>query len=121
MSRDKWKRDPLTGISVKKLRSTDYANHYGEFKAHEFSGCNLFDVRSIAHAAGLSRPDNFKRALTDTSSHFHLHALKDDDGKVLSYATHVDSAFAGGESYRQAAKARMFAGKKPTDVSSGSA
>jgi len=132
MSRKKWKREPLTGVSIKQLEVTDWLSFSYEFKAKAFPDCNVYDVSTIANLAGFSRPDHFKsRALTDNSSYFHLHPVVSDEEKllaycynrkekILTYCTHVDSAKAGGEAYRKAANARMKAGKKITDVSGGS-
>jgi hypothetical protein len=113
MSRGQWKRCPITGIPVSQLPQGS------EFDKSKFPDCNLFDVRSIAHAAGFGKQVNnfYARVLTDPSSPLHLHSLRADNGSALSYCTHTDSAIAGGENYRLTALNRKLAGKKWTDVS----
>lgn len=125
MSKGPWKRCKISGISLVKLRGTDYLSDTGEFKTWWFSDCDLFDVRSIAAAdpdEGFTRVDDFlKRVVTDPSSPIHLHQLINDDGHGIGYATAQNSAERGWKNYRSAAKARQLAGKRPAwDVSSAS-
>ncbi|MGH8578349.1 MAG: hypothetical protein ACREXJ_15845, partial [Gammaproteobacteria bacterium] len=84
----------------------------GEFNRSLFQDCDLFDVRSIATIGSFGRVDHWKaRALAPCSSYFHLHQLTDDDGRVIGYATHTQSAQWGGLEYRKAARNRKLAGK----------
>ncbi|MFZ2541130.1 MAG: hypothetical protein WAW75_05070 [Gallionella sp.] len=98
---------------------SDFASFQGDFKKESFQDCNLYGTRNIFSHAGFTRADKFIDAL-DVGSHWHLHQIINDDGKILGYVTHINSAQAGGENYRIAARQRMVAGKKITDVSSGS-
>lgn len=122
MSRKEWKRDPVTGIPIGRLRASDHADFYDAFKSERYPDCDIFSLPEIALTAGFTRVYDFRsRALTDPASHFHLYPLIGGDGEILSYATNTTSAQAGGENYRQAASSRMLSGRKPTDVSNGSA
>jgi hypothetical protein len=129
MSKAKWDICPLIGISKKALGRSDYANNQGEFNHDKYplSDCDLLDVRSIAHAAGYSRVDNFLRAVekdmetNPSSPAIHLHRLEGDNEKTLIYATHTTSAEWGGKNLRRVGEERQKTGKKITDVSGGSA
>lgn len=119
MAKGKWKRDFWTGLPVEWVpeRLKDDAGHFVP-PAGQREGW-LWCVRSIAALGGM-RPDTFHdRVLTDPTSPIHLEPLRDENGRALSYGTHVSSAEAGFRNYRTAADQRMKAGKKPTDVSGG--
>lgn len=112
MSKAPWKRCPITGLPVRQIPE-EYLTASGEFDVSSFPGCNLFDDRSIAAEAGFGmRVDNWKaRGLAPCSSYWHLIPIV-DDGAVLTYATHTNSAQAGGLAYRKDAKARQLTGKR---------
>ena len=118
MSKGPWKRCQTTGIRIALL--PDRYKVGGDFDRSQFPDCDLFDLRTIAAAAGLPRVDDFKRrVMTDPTSPIHLWPIYDDFG-VLGWATATNSAEQGGRNYRSAASARQLAGKRVTEVSGGS-
>lgn len=129
MSKGKWPRELVTGILEKDLPDK-YLNMDGVFDTSSYSDSDLLGDRNIAAALGL-RPDKFQEMISSPGSHFHAHQINAENrtvigdiahaGRVIGHITHTDSAQAGMESYRDAARERMVSGKKPTDVSGGSA
>lgn len=117
MSKGDWKREPITDIPVMQI-----PEHYlkdGVFDTSSYSDSNLFGDRNFAAFLGL-RLDKFQEMIS-VGSHFHTHPIKAENGSVIGNITHVNSATWGyEENYKPAAKQRMLAGKKPTDVSFGS-
>lgn len=136
MAKGPWKRDPETGIPVKWLRLTEYADPREQFNwrafARDYPDCNIVGTPQRLRDAlsiEIDPRDLRRRALTDPSSPFHLHEMVaeivDDDGMVtnvrtLGWATHTESLHAGWANYKQAADTRQKAGKARTDTSSGS-
>lgn len=102
-------RCPLTGLPMTgKARNSlvrlpdDLQTTDGQFKPEAFSGCNLFNVRSFAAAAGYGDVRHFvEKVLTDPSSPFHAHPIATETGRIVGYATHTTSAEWGGRQHRQ--------------------
>jgi hypothetical protein len=127
MSRKAWKRCPITGIPVARLKELPvvFLADDDTFDPWSLEDCDLFDWGGIAAAAGFTNVYDFKRrALAPCSSYFHLHQLKsdewpDDDKWPLGIATTQHSAEIGGQRYRAAMTARQLAGKRPDVVEPG--
>ena len=127
MSKGPQNRCPWTGETKRVINNLDdsFQTNDGSFNPESFSDCDLFDVRSIADAAGFKDWRDFRdRILTDAGSWWHVYKetfrVKRADGGVefaTIYATASNSAAAGGELYRayqtEQRRARVF-----TDVSS---
>ncbi len=103
-------RCPLTGLAMtRKARDglnklpEEVLNDDGTFDASAFGDCNLFDVRSIAAAAGYRDSRYFiAKVLTNPTSPFHAHPVNAENGRTLTYATHANSAWWGGKQFRAA-------------------
>ena len=102
MSKGPWRRDALTGLPMTLVARCDerHLNDAGHIDVSSWSDCNLFDVRSIAAAAGYADWRYFKRVVLKRSDQpFHVHriALYDADGRRLAVVigTHTNSAQAG--------------------------
>ena len=124
MAKSAWAKDWLTGLSRKKMKALreDLLRNDGALSPDAFPNCDLFDVRSIAAAAGYADPYYFEtRVLTDPSSPFHAHPLTTEAGKTIGYATHTNSARAGGEAFRALTDQRRLKNLRQfkTDPSSG--
>lgn len=107
MSKGPWKARPrcqITGLLIRDVQrlEEEYLNNDGTFNTAPLSDCNLFDVRSIASAAGYSDSKYFiETVIADPSSPLHLHELCDEElGKPLVLATHSNSAAWGGKEWR---------------------
>lgn len=116
MSKAPWKREPETGIPENWI-TEDRLDDRGRFIHPEGCNCGYY---SAARAAGFGdRLDKFNDAIfTGVGSYWHLVPVRLEDGHVVFF-THTDSAAAGRENYKQAAKARQLAGKKAIDVTPG--
>lgn len=112
MSKGKQIRCAITGERKSVIDDFDelYRKADGTFDPSVDSDCNLFNVRSIAAAAGYSDWRYFRdNLLTGTSSTWHVRKIpftvvRSADGqkeRVIVYATHSDSAEAGGKLYRE--------------------
>ena len=120
---------PYTGLNKRMLDDLyePAKGRDGKFNPAAFPGCNIYNVRSMSAAAGFKGPDYFlKNILLSTSSLFHVVEYPfdwvDDDGEVhwdTIYATHTDSAEAGGKAWRdyQKDEARNRANTGRTDTS----
>lgn len=89
-------RDSLSKLPEKFLKDD------GTFNAATLGDCNLFDIRSIAAAAGYRDVRYFiAKVFADPSSPFHAHPINcDETGRVMLYATHSNSADWGGREFR---------------------
>lgn len=109
MAQGKWKREPITCIPVMQIADC-YLNDDGVFDTSKYPDCNLFGDHNIADFLNL-RTDKFKDA-REVGSCWHLHLIKNDEGKITGSTTHTNSATWGYEkNYKPAAKKRMLAGK----------
>ena len=131
MSKGPWKRCLMTGLTRALIARADdsYLNAQGGFDTATLPDCNLFNVRSIAVAAGFDDPRYFVgHVLPNTASNFHVHTttVSDPEGHYLAkvVATHTNSALAGGLIWhariREEARARAVRAIS-TDVASGAA
>jgi len=128
MSKGSQIRCPWTGERKAVIDNLDepYKAQDGGFNPNAFPGSNLFDIRSIAAAAGFKEWRNFRDyVLTDTGSWWHAHkhtftVYRPDGGteRAVIYATATNSAVAGGEMYRAFQKEQRIARSRVfTDVS----
>lgn len=114
MAKNKWKLDPLAGLTKKQLGELpdQYLNRDGLLERAALEDCNIFDIRTIAAEAGYE-PRYFRDVvLCHQSSPFHMHAISAEKadgskGRTLLYATHIDSARAGGEQFRAQSLSRQ--------------
>jgi len=121
MARGPTIRCPVTGIPVKRLDER-YLDDDGKFNTAAYSDCNLYDKASIAAAAGYSVRYYFEVVVTDGTSSFHLHQIKQQNGRVVGYATHDNSAEFGRKQHRARTLEAQTGCSLPvlSDVSSGS-
>ncbi len=125
MSREPWKRDPLTGIPVATLAQLDEARLAadGSLNIELPSDCNLFCVNSIAALCGFKDAGYFRdEVLTRLDYPVHVHKIElttAESRRVVAtiYATHTSSALAGGERWH--AMMQAAARQRATKVSSG--
>lgn len=119
MSKQKWIRCPVTDLPISQIPDK-YLTHAGAFDTRSYSDCNLFEMRSIAAAAGYQDWRYFRDVVvTGTHSHFHFYQVHDNNGRLVTVATRTTSAEHGGKVHR----AETLAAQKNirlTDVSSGS-
>ena len=120
MSKGPWKLCPWIGISMATLERSEpeVLTDDGEFDRDLLLDCDLFDIRSIAAAAGCRNFAYFRDViLTDPSSPFHMRRIVLRDSKTARregdiFATHTDSAGWGGDQWRarqrQAARERAL-------------
>ena len=128
MSNSSWKCCPYTGLPLVRLeRGSDVPiTADGFFDTSRFPDSNLFNVASIAAVCGFKDTAYFRdRVLQDPDCpiHFHKMAVVDErTGRRVGevYATHQNSAVAGGEMWhskpRAAARDRALTSR--TTVSS---
>jgi len=125
MSSGPWKRCPTTEIPLNRHVDEEYLTHEGGIDVGHLDDCNLFTLRDFAHAAGFSNPVYFRRRVLEhpaSTFHFYKECVRDSSGSYVGtyYATHVNSADAGGRTWRQmqtqAARQRV----SWTDQTSGS-
>ncbi|MCH9050076.1 MAG: hypothetical protein IIA72_03195 [Proteobacteria bacterium] len=97
MSKGSWKRDPTSGLPVKRLGEIDEAklNDGGGLNPGVYPNCNLFSTNSAAIEAGAT---NVSRTLSRMmlDPRFHHHKIYDTNGVLVTIATHADSARAWG-------------------------
>ena len=97
MSKGSWKRDPTSGLPVRRLGEIDEAKlrDDGSLDPAVYPGCNLFSANSAAIEAGAT---NVSRTLTRMMSdpRFHHYKIYDSNGVLVTIATHADSARAWG-------------------------
>jgi hypothetical protein len=112
MARGRWYRDPLTGLS----ESVDV--DFSEAKSY---ACNLFDVRSIAPHFGITKLSYFQHQVIPRALEIGVHfaELRTTDGKLVGYATCINSAQQGGAMWRAYRNARLS--ETLTDPTAGSA
>lgn len=107
MSKGRWKRDPLTGITLAKLADADecYLTDDGNANIAGLEDCNVFCVNSIAALCGFEDVRHFRdKVLIDPNCPIHVHTIALTAAESTSvvatiYATHTNSARAGGESW----------------------
>jgi len=120
MAKNRWKRDPLTGLTRKQLEDLPgrYVTRDGLFNCAALPDCNLYDVRTIAAEANYDARYFRDVVLTHSGSPFHVHKISAENadgskGRILVYATHTDSAHAGREQFRAATMARQTGYEPP--------
>jgi hypothetical protein len=114
-------RCSVTGLPLtKKSRNSlcklpeELLNNDGTFNRSAFQDCNIFDPRTFAAAAGYSDVRYFvSSVLTNPSSPFHAHPIRTENGIVVGYATHTDSAHYGGKKFRNEALAAQTGWPEP--------
>jgi hypothetical protein len=102
VSKRAWLRDPLTGLSKKKIDRLDDAWQAGDgtFNPYNpeqpiFLDCNIFDVRTMGHLAGVNDTNITRVAQRlEASPGFHTVVLRENGVRILG--THANSAVAGG-------------------------
>jgi hypothetical protein len=103
VSKGLWGRDPLTGLSKKRLNAyldDQWLDADGSFNPYNperpiFLGCDVFDVRTMSHLAGIGDTNMTRVAgRLEASPGFHTVVLKENGVRILG--THTDSARAGG-------------------------
>jgi len=110
MAKNRWKRDPTTGLTKTEMSRVpeESLTDDGRVDMRAYLDCNIVKPQDFADAAGYKDARYFiDMVLTDPSSPFHAHQLKDVNGKTLRYLTHIDSARAGGERIRRETLARQ--------------
>ena len=110
MSKGPQKRCPWTGErkAVIDYLDDNFLTSDGSFNPDVYRDCDVFDIRSFAAAAGFRDWGYFRdQILTNAGSHWHVHrhsftVYRPDEGteRAEIYATHSNSAAAGGENYR---------------------
>ena len=67
----------------------------------QLADCDVFNISSAAALAGYKHPQRFRDvALSDPV--FHRHEVRDPEGRLVTIATHSNSAAAYGEQLRAA-------------------
>ena len=130
MSTGSWLRDQRTGIKASLLDRCDkkLIGSDGNVDVSLWPDSDMFDVTSFAAAAGFSDTRYFVTyVLNHPQTPFHCHKVFLTDaisgGKLATlYATHQDSAVAGGEMWRETktaeARARVLPASQQTVVNS---
>jgi hypothetical protein len=113
----RWWRDPKSNLTRGQIARLPDAlqRPNGELNTDLLPDCNRYTRDAIAKAASFSNPWRFEnQALND--KRFHHHKIRDDDGRLLTYCTHADSAAAWGAWARADNEARRLANlrKGPT-------
>ena len=125
MSRGPWKRDPLTGIPLATLAQLDEAQLAadGSLNIELPSDCNLFCVNSIAALCGFRDAGYFRdEVLTRLDCPIRVRMIElttAESRRVVAtiYATHTNSALAGGEKWHAVVQAAVR--QRATGVNSG--
>ena len=115
MSKGPWKDVcSLSGFSVKHLDNCNLPDHLqtleGGIDPSYFFDSDIFNINTLAFEAGFVDTQDFKKRILPSSIwHAHQVQMRDDDGKLLGVllATHVNSARAGGEIWRNKVKAEQ--------------
>jgi hypothetical protein len=103
VSKGLWDRDPLTGLSKKRLKDRldeQWLTADGNFNPQNperpiFLGCNVFDPRTMSHLAGIGDTNMTRVAgRLEASPGFQTVVLKENGVRILG--THANSAIAGG-------------------------
>ena len=110
----------MTGLPLGRIPEEYLITPDDRFDTSRYPECDLYDVRSIAAAAGYLDWRYFRdQVITAPGSHFHAHGICGHNGCVLTYATHTMSAAHGGNVHRAATLATQT-GEPITDVTGGS-
>jgi hypothetical protein len=115
VSKGPWNVCSISGFSIALLNRADLPDSLVTFETggidpSHYPDCNIFNVNTLAFEAGFADTRDFmRRALPSSVWHAHKYELRDCGGKFLGtlFATHVDSARAGGEIWRNRIKAEQ--------------
>ena len=127
MARGSWRRCPVTGLSVEKLkRQADegFLRPDGSFNPEVRPDCNLFDIRSVSAALGYADHRYCGDVvLSNRPEGLNIEPLKLGPNLLL-YPTHENSAAYWCEHHRPRTRAvsdaNLRRGRPITDPSSGS-
>src|SRR5687768_15933685 len=104
MGKGRWKRDPVTKLTAQQLSELPeelLTTDGTRVDLRSYSDCNIFTPHALVEAADYSDETwFFNKVLTDPSSPFHAHQIKNENGDVVRYFTHTHSAEWAGKQFR---------------------
>lgn len=104
MAKKRWKRDPVTGLPKKRIEflPDSYLDREGNFDTTPLPNCNIWNVSSMAAIARFTPAHFESEVITNPGSFFHMHIVRDEFGRRVTFASNVSSVYYGADKYREA-------------------